>query len=71
MGQNTRLPYTVTVLEDGRHRTVADYASFTVARMVARLAASKPTVSIGMVHDVDGRMVFCVDDEREWEETGI
>jgi hypothetical protein len=37
MGQTSSV-HSVTVLADGRHRTVGEYAAYKVARMVARLA---------------------------------
>lgn len=66
MGQSP-LPYSVTVLADGRHRTIGEYAAYKVARRVARAAMDQPKATLATVKTVDGKMVYAIDPNKEWE----
>ena len=70
------LSYSVEVLDDVHHGThrVADFARLPAAIRACKLAIQDERVSVAVVKDRDGMMVYCADNRREWPqnpETGL
>ena len=66
------LTYVVEVLDDVHHGThrVADFSRLQPAIRAAKLAIQDQRVSVALVKDRDGMMVYCADNRREWPQTG-
>jgi hypothetical protein len=61
------LPYVVETYTGPRRNTLGEFRRIAPARAAARLALHSPRVTFAVVKH-DGRMVYAVDPDREWND---
>jgi hypothetical protein len=66
MGQEF-FEYVVSVVDDGHHRHLADFARLRPAIAAARMALNRKTVTLAVVKNGEGVMVFAADPSKEWQ----
>lgn len=62
------LPWTVQAVEGSRLRCAGEFRCLDTAITAARGTLDDVRVVFAVVRDLDGRMVFAVDRQREWAE---